>query len=84
MQHSAFLILYTAAGQNQWYYFGVGAPPILVYSSGDWDVHWGYGDVDPWPHGSALTTIFIPIGFDYSAAARPGGSSDPPGGQPLL
>ena len=21
----------------------VGAPPILVYFSGDWDVHWGYG-----------------------------------------
>ena len=27
----------------QWYHFGVGAPPILVYFSGDWDVHWGYG-----------------------------------------
>ena len=25
------------------YHFGVGAPPILVYFSGDWDVHWGYG-----------------------------------------
>ena len=24
-------------------HFGVGAPPILVYFSGDWDVHWGYG-----------------------------------------
>ena len=22
--------------------FGVGALPILVYFSGDWDVHWGY------------------------------------------
>ena len=32
-----------AVGQNQWYYFEVGAPPILVYFSGDWDVHWGYG-----------------------------------------
>ena len=32
-----------AVGQNQWYHFGVGALPILVYSSGDWDVHWGYG-----------------------------------------
>ena len=32
-----------AVGQNQWYLFGVGAPPILVYFSGDWDVHWGYG-----------------------------------------
>ena len=32
-----------AVGQNQWDpIFGVGAPPILVYFSGDWDVHWGY------------------------------------------
>ena len=23
-------------------HFGVGAPPILVYFSGDWEVHWGY------------------------------------------
>ena len=30
-------------------HFGVGAPLILVYVSGDWDVHWGYDlafDVD--------------------------------------
>ena len=32
-----------AVGKNQWYHFGVGAPPMLVYFSGDWDVHWGYG-----------------------------------------
>ena len=33
------------------FHFGVGAPPILVYFSGDWDVHWGYDlDFDPWPH----------------------------------
>ena len=32
-----------AAGQKQWYHFGVGAPPILVYFGGGWDVHWGYG-----------------------------------------
>ena len=31
-----------AVGQNQWYHFGVVAPPIPV-DSGDWDVHWGYG-----------------------------------------
>ena len=30
-------------GQNQWYHLGAGAPPILVYFSGDWDGHWGYG-----------------------------------------
>ena len=28
-----------AVGQNQWYQFGAGAPPILVCFSGDWDVH---------------------------------------------
>ena len=28
------------AGQ---YHVGVGAPPMLCYSSLDWDVHWGYG-----------------------------------------
>ena len=32
-----------AVGQNQWYHFGLGAPCILVYFSGDWDVHWGHG-----------------------------------------
>ena len=32
-----------AVGHNQWYHFGIGAPPILVHSSGDGDVHWGYG-----------------------------------------
>ena len=30
-----------AVGHNQWYHFGVGAPHVLVYFSGDWDVHWG-------------------------------------------
>ena len=40
-------------GQKQWYHFGLGAPPILVYFSGDWDVHWGYDlDFDPWRDGS--------------------------------
>ena len=39
-----------AVGQNPWY-FGVGAPPILVYFSGDWDVDWRYDlDFDPWPN----------------------------------
>ena len=28
--------------QNQWYHFGIGAPPILVYFSPDLNVHWGY------------------------------------------
>ena len=32
-----------AVDQDQGYHFGVGAPPILVYFSGDWDVQRGYG-----------------------------------------
>ena len=48
-----------AVGQNQWYHFGVGAPPSLVYFSGDfsgdWDVHWGSDlDFDPWPTNNGL------------------------------
>ena len=41
--HARLFPKHMAAGQNQWYHFGVGAPPILVYFSGDCDVHWGYG-----------------------------------------
>ena len=29
--------------QHQWYHFGIGAPPILLIFSGDWDVDRGYG-----------------------------------------
>ena len=38
------LLIFVPAGcgSNQWYHFGVGAPPIFVYFSGDWDVHRGY------------------------------------------
>ena len=32
-----------AVGQNQCYHLGVGAPPILVYFSSDWDLQLGYG-----------------------------------------
>ena len=43
-----------AVGQNQCYLFGRGAPPILVYFSGDWDVHWGYDlDLDHWTYCKA-------------------------------
>ena len=32
-------------------HFGIGAPPILVYFGGDWDVHWGYDlGFHPWPY----------------------------------
>ena len=49
-----------AVGQNQWYHFGVGAPPILVYFSGDWDVHWGASRAfDPWPYHCAVCLAFF-------------------------
>ena len=34
---------HVAVVQTQWYHCGVGAPPMVVFFSGDWDVHWGYG-----------------------------------------
>ena len=40
-----------AVGQNQWYHFGVGAPPILEPTL-DWDVHGGY-DLD-FDHGHVV------------------------------
>ena len=47
-----------AVGQNQGYHFGVGAPPILVYFSWDWDVHWGYDlDFDPWPYVCTFSRV---------------------------
>ena len=65
MTHVTRASTYTqvAVGQNQWYQFGVGAPPILVDFSWDWDVHWGYDlDFDPWPSGGHLATTIIPVG----------------------
>ena len=41
-------------GQNQWNHVGVGAPPILVYFNGDWDVHWGVQDFDIWPNDPGI------------------------------
>ena len=56
-----------AVGQNQWYDFGVGAPPILVYVSGDWDVHWGYlthGHIGIW-------TEELSVSYDSSMSTLP-------------
>ena len=47
-------LFHVAVGQNQWYHFGVCAPPILVYS-GDWDVRWGYGILT---HGHVVSCFF--------------------------
>ena len=49
-------------GTNFW----VGAPPIVVDSSGDWDVHWGYDlDFDPWPWVSGFVFLWswYPFGW---------------------
>ena len=56
-KHFINLAGHLAVGQNQWYHFGVGAPPILVYFSGDWDVHWGYGRLT---HGHLTTPRHVP------------------------
>ena len=38
------------AGQNQWFHFGVGAPPVLVYLSGGLGCSLGaHQGFDPWP-----------------------------------
>ena len=42
---------YGCGSKPFWHHFGVGAPPILVCFSGDWDVHWGYGVLT---HGHAI------------------------------
>ena len=34
---------HVAMVQNQWHHVGIGVPPSLIYFSGDWDAHWGYG-----------------------------------------
>ena len=47
-------------GQNQGYYFGVGALPMLVYFSGDWDVHWGYGLLTRGHLTMERTVLFAP------------------------
>ena len=60
-----------AVGQNQWYLFEVGAPPMSVYFSGDWDVHWGYDlAFDPWPS----------LNLGSSSHPRQGGCSLAPDG----
>ena len=46
------------AGQNQWYHFG--APPILVYFSGDLGFSLGVRDFDPWPHGWPMLVPDLP------------------------
>ena len=53
-----------AVVQNQWYHFGVGAPPVFVYVSGDWGVHCTYGVLkralaSSFNHPSVGTYVFV-------------------------
>ena len=43
-------------------HFGVGASPILVYFSGDWDVRWGYGILT---HGQGHGSCSFLSGVQY-------------------
>ena len=73
--------IHMAVGQNQWCHFGVGAPPILAYFSGNWDVHWGYKILT---HGHivlARPVFQIFLGFDHAALEM---ASTPLGGGPWL
>ena len=55
-------------GQNQWYHFGVGAPPILVHFSWDWDVHCGYGILTHGHLSGPLQRMAVnPGGFVWTA-----------------
>ena len=65
-----------ALGQNQWYHFGVGAPPILSYFSGDWDVHWGYDlAFDPWPNLVVCSASIKPVAWSLRSHGRPTSSA---------
>ena len=54
-----------------------GAPPILVYVSGDWDVHWGYDlDFEPWPCEPQAKLLVSPrehgkFGWFHHASRKP-------------
>ena len=51
-------------GQNQGSHFREGAPPILVYFGGDWDVHWGHGILT---HDHISTGPHVPMQIISSA-----------------
>ena len=51
-------------------HFRVGVPPILLYFSGDWDVHCRYDlDFDPWPHERWSKTTTSSPDMDKNAAS---------------
>ena len=62
---------HVAVGQHQRYHVGVGAPPILVYCSGDWDFHWGqpgfltHGPCgSPYPKPESQPRLFVWLAVD--------------------
>ena len=57
-----------AVGQNQWYHFGAGAPPVTVYFSG-WIGMFSGGydlDFDPWPPQTFIPFHLPGSHFGYS------------------
>ena len=58
-QTSPLTSIILAVGQNQWYHFWVGAPPILVYFSWDWDVHWGYEHLSHIPSNKTFSASLL-------------------------
>ena len=50
-----------AVGQNQWFHFGIGAPPILepILVGIESDVHWGYGILTHGPTPKCLGSVFF-------------------------
>ena len=46
-------------GKHQWYHFGVGAPPILVDFSGDWDVRNIIGNYPPPPKQPCFALVSL-------------------------
>ena len=61
-----------AVGQNQWYHFGVGAPPILgpILVVGLGPVHWGLPDLDFEKPMAICDVISDPAGPGASPAQR--------------
>ena len=61
---------------GQLYQFGVGVPPILVYFSGDSDVHLGVRDFDPWRYrkSGCLAAVWHSNWSDVAIASCDGAS----------
>ena len=52
------------------WHFGAGAPPILVYFSGGWDVHWGYGLSTHGRLNSGVSCVLQGVAFTKGSPTR--------------